>query len=57
VLPVFGSLIESAPARLAPAKLGDDIISLHASDHYAELVTTKGRALLTEPFGDCLERT
>jgi hypothetical protein len=51
VLPVLSTLIESAPA-----KLGDDIISLHASDHYVELVTTEGRALLTEQFGDCLEK-
>ena len=40
----------------APASLGDDIIRLHARDHYVELITTKGSALLTEQFGDCADR-
>jgi hypothetical protein len=40
----------------APAALGDDIIRLHARDHYVELITTKGSTLLTEQFGDCVDR-
>ena len=42
--------------QAVPASLGDDIIRLHAQDHYVEVVTVKGRALLTEQFGECLEK-
>jgi len=38
----------------APASLGGNIIRLHARDHYVELITTRGGALLTEQFGDCV---
>lgn len=38
-----------------PKALGDDIIRLHAQDHYVEVVTTDGSALLSEQFGDCVE--
>ena len=49
--PALSDLIPSAPQSL-----GNDIIRLHALDHYVELVTTKGTALLTEQFGDCVAR-
>lgn len=39
-----------------PTALGDDIIRLHAQDHYVELVTAEGRCLLSERFSDCVER-
>lgn len=39
-----------------PHSLGNDIIRMHAQDHYVEIVTTKGSALLTEKFGDCVEK-
>lgn len=39
-----------------PQALGDDIIHLQALDHYVEIVTTKGNAMLTEQFGECLEK-
>ncbi|MFY0662793.1 MAG: LytTR family transcriptional regulator [Shimia sp.] len=40
----------------APAHLGDDIIRIHAQDHYVEVVTTQGRSLLSEQFGECVEK-
>ena len=49
--PSLQSLIPSVPHTL-----GDDIVRLHAQDHYVEVATTRGRALLTEQFGDCVER-
>lgn len=39
-----------------PHPLGNDIIRMHAQDHYVEIVTTNGRSLLSEQFGDCLEK-
>ena len=48
--PPLSDLLESAPAAL-----GSDIIRLHARDHYVELVTVQGRALLTEQFGECVD--
>ena len=39
-----------------PHSLGNDIIRVHAQDHYVEVVTTNGSALLTEQFGDCVEK-
>lgn len=39
-----------------PGGLGDDVIRLHAQDHYVEIVTAKGSALLTEQFGDCMQK-
>ena len=39
-----------------PPALGDDIIRLHAQDHYVELVTAEGSCLLSERFSDCVER-
>lgn len=49
-LPSLRSLIPSAPQHL-----GDNIIRLHAQDHYVEIVTTQGNALLSEQFGDCVD--
>ncbi|MBO9453546.1 LytTR family transcriptional regulator [Tropicibacter sp. R16_0] len=49
--PALNQLIESVPVSI-----GDDIIRLHAQDHYVEIVTSEGRALLSEQFGDCLEK-
>ncbi|MTI03388.1 LytTR family DNA-binding domain-containing protein [Roseibium sp. RKSG952] len=49
--PSLKQLIHSVPSAL-----GDDIIHLHAQDHYVEIVTTEGRALLSEQFGDCLDK-
>lgn len=49
--PSLNSLIASAPPSL-----GNDIIRMHAQDHYVEVVTTKGSALLTEQFGDCVKK-
>ena len=49
--PSLKSLIDTVPRSL-----GDDIIRMHAQDHYVEIVTTEGRALLTERFGDCVEK-
>lgn len=49
--PSLNSLIASAPPSL-----GDDIIRMHAQDHYVEVVTTKGSTLLTEQFGDCVKK-
>ncbi|WP_282604225.1 LytTR family DNA-binding domain-containing protein [Pelagibius sp. Alg239-R121] len=49
--PSLKSLIDTVPLSL-----GDDIIRMHAQDHYVELVTTNGSVLLTEQFGDCVER-
>ena len=39
-----------------PASLGDDIIRMHAQDHYVEIVTTQGSTLLTERFSDSVEK-
>jgi LytTr DNA-binding domain len=39
-----------------PHSLGDDIIRMHAQDHYVEIVTTQGSTLLTEKFSDCVEK-
>lgn len=49
--PALASLIDTVPKSL-----GDDIIRLHAQDHYVEVVTSLGRALLTERFSDCVEK-
>ncbi|MGH1479426.1 MAG: LytTR family DNA-binding domain-containing protein [Geminicoccales bacterium] len=49
--PSLNSLIDTIPHSL-----GDNIIRMHAQDHYVEVVTTEGRALLTEQFGDCVEK-
>lgn len=49
--PSLKSLIDTVPRSL-----GDNIIRMHAQDHYVEVVTTDGRALLTEQFGDCMEK-
>lgn len=45
------SLIASVPPNL-----GDDILRLHAQDHYVEIVTTQGRSLLSEQFGECVDK-
>ncbi|WP_293576923.1 LytTR family DNA-binding domain-containing protein [Phaeobacter sp.] len=55
---------QSAPADLplhqlfegVPPALGEDVIRLHAQDHYVEVVTTQGRCLLSVQFGDCIAR-
>ncbi|MGO1119753.1 LytTR family DNA-binding domain-containing protein [Rhodovibrionaceae bacterium A322] len=39
-----------------PRKLGQDIIRLHAQDHYVEITTSQGKALLSEQFGSCVEK-
>lgn len=39
-----------------PPNLGDDILRLHAQDHYVEIVTTQGRSLLSEQFGECVDK-
>ncbi|MCP4825700.1 MAG: LytTR family transcriptional regulator [Shimia sp.] len=39
-----------------PPSLGDDVIRIHAQDHYVEFVTTQGRSLLSEQFGDCIDK-
>lgn len=39
-----------------PHSLGDDIIRAHAQDHYVEVVTTNGSALLSAQFGDCVDK-
>ncbi|WP_406649852.1 LytTR family DNA-binding domain-containing protein [Aliisedimentitalea scapharcae] len=49
--PPLNSLIPSIPPSL-----GNDIIRMHAQDHYVQIVTTKGSSLLTEQFGDCVEK-
>ncbi|WP_136659454.1 LytTR family DNA-binding domain-containing protein [Nitratireductor sp. XY-223] len=49
--PSLKSLIASVPAAL-----GNDIVRMHAQDHYVEIVTAKGSALLTEQFGDCVDK-
>ena len=49
--PSLKSMIETVPRSL-----GDDIIRVNAQDHYVEVVTTGGSALLTEQFGDCVEK-
>jgi len=45
------SLISSVPSDL-----GNDIIRMHAQDHYVEVVTTQGRSLLSEQFGECVDK-
>ena len=49
--PALASLIDTVPRSL-----GDDVIRLHAQDHYVEVVTSAGSALLTERFSDCVEK-
>lgn len=39
-----------------PLSLGDDIIRMHAQDHFVQIVTAEGSALLSERFGDCVAR-
>lgn len=39
-----------------PQALGNDIIRLHAQDHYVEVVTAEGRCLLSDRFSDCVAR-
>lgn len=39
-----------------PLDLGNDIIRMHAQDHYVEVVTTRGRSLLSEQFGECVDK-
>ena len=29
---------------------------MHAQDHYVEVVTTQGRSLLSEQFGECVDK-
>jgi len=49
--PSLKSMIDAVPSSL-----GNDIIRVHAQDHYVEVVTTQGSAFLTEQFGDCVEK-
>ena len=56
ISPEEDALVLSELLSSAPRNLGSDIIRLHARDHYVELITTQGSALLTEQFGDCVER-
>lgn len=49
--PSLRSMIDSVPRSL-----GNDIIRVGAQDHYVEVVTSKGNVLLTEQFGDCVEK-
>ncbi|MEX0368008.1 MAG: LytTR family DNA-binding domain-containing protein [Ruegeria sp.] len=49
--PSLKSMIDTVPRSL-----GDDIIRMHAQDHYVEVVTNKGSALLSEQFGACVEK-
>lgn len=42
--------------RDIPHSLGDDIVRLQAQDHYVEVVTTEGRALVLERFSDCVDK-
>ena len=39
-----------------PTSLGNDIIRMHAQDHYVEVVTTEGRVLILESLGECAQR-
>ena len=39
-----------------PRSLGSDIIHMRAQDHYVEVVTAEGKALITERFSDCVGR-
>lgn len=39
-----------------PSSLGDDIIRMHAQDHYVEVVTAAGRTLISERFSDCVAK-
>lgn len=39
-----------------PRSLGNDIVLVSAQDHYVEVITTNGRALLSEQFGECVEK-
>lgn len=39
-----------------PEGLGEDLIRMAAQDHYVEIVTSQGRALITEKFSDCVEK-
>ena len=50
-MPSLNALIEAIPVTL-----GNDLIRLHAQDHYVEVVTTEGRTLIMERFNDCVER-
>lgn len=50
VRPALRNLIATVPPSL-----GDNIVRVHAQDHYVEVVTTEGSALLTEQFGACVE--
>lgn len=49
--PALKELIESVPSSL-----GNDIVRMQSQDHYVEVVTLEGRALITERFGDCVRR-
>lgn len=50
-MPELSGLLDAVPRSL-----GDDIIRIHAQDHYVELVTAEGSTLLTERFADCVEK-
>ncbi len=57
--PVETGAISQAPAlsdliSAIPRSLGNDIIRMHAQDHYVEVVTAAGRSLITERFSDCV---
>lgn len=54
--------VHPAPPKLSDlmegvsADLGEDLVRMAAQDHYVEIVTSQGRALITERFSDCVEK-
>ncbi|MES0879934.1 LytTR family DNA-binding domain-containing protein [Roseibium sp. SCP14] len=54
--------VEPSPPKLSDliegvsADLGEDLIRMAAQDHYVEIVTNQGRALVTEKFSDCVAK-
>lgn len=42
--------------QAVPAALGNDIVRMQSQDHYVEVVTLEGRALIMERFSDCVRQ-
>ncbi|MGJ3230802.1 MAG: LytTR family DNA-binding domain-containing protein [Oceanicaulis sp.] len=60
VSPVLGAAAQTVPAREGlfaeiPARLGLDVISLHAEDHYVRVCTRLGDTLIRYRFNDAIK--
>jgi len=52
--PASGAVADSALIALLPAKVGTEVLALHAEDHYVRVYTRLGSALVRYRFGDAM---